>query len=119
MYSNRSYLCSPAYHCQNRVLLSVMARLTGDSYFAEYAEAWHHSRLSASDRAEIYLAFQLTKNASRFRSRTASKNEPKHCVFSSAAELLTLPGIDYLHVRPEVRDHPNNKPSNKLQLSIP
>jgi hypothetical protein len=70
MYSNRSYLCSPAYHCQNRVLLSVMARLTGDSYFAEYAEAWHHSRLSASDRAEIYLAFQLTKNASRFRYRT-------------------------------------------------
>jgi len=43
----------------------------------------------------------------------ASKNEPKqHFGFSSAAEVLTLPGIDYLHVRPEVRDHPNNKPSN-------
>src|ERR1700722_876160 len=31
------------------------------TYFAEYAEACHHSRLSASDRAEIYLAFKLTK----------------------------------------------------------
>jgi hypothetical protein len=50
----------------------------------------------------------------------ASKNEPKqHFVFSSAAEVLTLPGIDYLHVRPEVRDHPNNKPSNHCSYPFP
>jgi hypothetical protein len=50
----------------------------------------------------------------------ASKNEPKqHFGFSSAAEVLTLPGIDYLHVRPEVRDHPNNKPSNNCSYPFP
>jgi hypothetical protein len=40
-------------------------------------------------------------------------------VFSSAAEVLNLPGIDYLHVRPEVRDHPNNKPSNNCSYPFP
>jgi len=39
-------------------------------------------------------------------------------VFSSAAEVLTLPGIDYPHV-PEVRDHPNNKPSNNCSYPFP
>jgi hypothetical protein len=50
----------------------------------------------------------------------ASKNGPKqHFVFSSAEEVLTLPGIDYLQVRPEVRDHPNNKPSNHCSYPFP
>jgi hypothetical protein len=70
LYSNRSYLCPPAYHCLNRMLLTVLARLTGDSCFSEYAKAWNPERLLASDRAEIYLAFLLTKNACRLKYRT-------------------------------------------------
>src|SRR5512135_2259480 len=45
-YSNRSYLCPPSYHALNRVLLAVLARLTGESSFAEYAERWNPDRLS-------------------------------------------------------------------------
>ena len=67
LYSNRSYLCPPGYHCVNRLLLSVVARLTGDSCFAQYAEAWNPDCLSALDRVEIYLAFLLTKNACRLK----------------------------------------------------
>jgi hypothetical protein len=70
LYSNRDYLCPPAYHCLNRLLLSVLARLTGDPCLAEYAAAWNPDRLSAFDRAEIYLAFLLTKNACRLKYRT-------------------------------------------------
>ena len=69
-YANRAYLCSPGYHYLNRLLLIVLARLTGCASFAEYAESWNHDRLSALDRAEIYLGFLLTKNARRLRNRT-------------------------------------------------
>lgn len=44
-YSNHEYLCPPAYHCLNRLLLSVLARLTGNSNFREYAEAWNPDHL--------------------------------------------------------------------------
>src|SRR5437762_2144152 len=70
LYSNGAYLCPPGYHCLNRMLLIVLARLTGDSYFAEYAEAWNPAHLSLLGRAEIYLAFLLTKNACRLKHRT-------------------------------------------------
>jgi len=70
LYANQSYLCPPAYHCLNRMLLTVLARLTGDSCFAAYAEAWNPAHLSALDRAEVYLAFLLTKNACRLKYRT-------------------------------------------------
>jgi hypothetical protein len=70
LYSNGAYLSPPFYHCLNRKLLSVLARLTGDSYFAEYAEAWNPAHLSLLGRAEIYLAFLLTKNACRLKHRT-------------------------------------------------
>lgn len=70
LYSNRDYLCPPAYHCLNRMLLTVLARLTGDPRFAEYAEAWDPAHLSSLDRVEIYLAFLLTKNACRLKYRT-------------------------------------------------
>ena len=70
LYSNAEYLCPPAYHCLNRMLLTVLARLTGESYFTEYAEAWDPAHLSRLDRAEIYLAFLATKNACRWRYRT-------------------------------------------------
>ena len=67
MYSNRCYLCPPNYHCLNRLLLTVLASLTGDSYLAQYAAAWNPDRLSTLDRAEIYVAFLYTKNACRFK----------------------------------------------------
>lgn len=70
VYSNRCYLCPPGYHYLNRVLLSALARVTGDSCFAEYAEAWDPDRLSTLDQVEIYLAFLLTKNACRLKHRT-------------------------------------------------
>jgi hypothetical protein len=69
-YSNRAYLCPPSYHCLNRLLLSVLARITGESLLAEYAEAWDYDRFSIWDRAEIYLAFLITKNSCRVKYRT-------------------------------------------------
>jgi len=69
-YGSRAYLCPPSYHCLNRVLLEVLAHLTGDSVLAKYAEAWKPDRLSALKRAEIFTMFLLTKNASRVRNKT-------------------------------------------------
>ena len=69
-YHNRGYLCPPAYHCLHRVLLKILARLTSEPVFAHYARLWDPARLSALDRAEIYLGFVLTKNASRLHHRT-------------------------------------------------
>ena len=89
VYSNRDYLCPPAYHSLNRMLLTVLARLTGDSCFAEYAEAWNPERLSALDRAEIYLAFLLTKNASRLKYRTWNQ---KATLSSTQLENCTVTG---------------------------
>jgi hypothetical protein len=69
-YANHGYLCPPGYHCLNRKLLTVLARLTGEACFAEYAEAWNPARLSVFDRAEIYAAFLLTKNTCRLKRQT-------------------------------------------------
>jgi D-glucuronyl C5-epimerase-like protein len=69
MYSNRLYLCPPGYHCLNRLLLTVLANLTGDPDLAEQAAAWNPNQLSVLDRAEIYLAFLWTKNACRLKYR--------------------------------------------------
>jgi hypothetical protein len=68
-YANRMYLCPPAYHCLNRILLTALARLTGHLCLAKCAEAWRPERLSTSERTEIYLAFLATKNACRVRYR--------------------------------------------------
>jgi hypothetical protein len=69
-YGPHSYLCPPAYHCLNRLLLAVLARLSNEPRLAEYAERWDPDRLSVLGRAEIYVVFLLTKNACRFRHRT-------------------------------------------------
>jgi hypothetical protein len=69
-YSNRSYLCSPSYHSLNRILLSTLARLTGESCLKEYADAWDPAKLSPMDRAEIYWGFLFTKNVRRLKCRT-------------------------------------------------
>jgi hypothetical protein len=76
-YSNRAYLCPPAYHWLNRALLEVLGRLTSDPVLAEYADAWRPERLSALQRAEIFVAFQVSKNACRVRSRTWRFNRAK------------------------------------------
>lgn len=89
LYSNHNYLCPPAYHCLNRMLLIVLARLTRDSFFAEYAEAWNPARLSTVDRAEIYLAYLLTKNTYRLKHRTWRQ---KTMVSSPQLEDGHLPG---------------------------
>ena len=89
LYSNHNYLSPPAYHCLNRMLLMVLARLTRDSYFAEYAEAWNPARLSTVDRAEIYLAYLLTKNSYRLKHRTWRQ---KTMVSSPQLEGKHLPG---------------------------
>jgi hypothetical protein len=69
-YSNRGYLCQPMYHWLNQVLLISLARVTGEPCFAEYGDAWNPVRLSVHDRAEIYVAFLLTKNGCRLKHRT-------------------------------------------------
>ncbi len=69
-YGNQAYLSPPPYHRLNRLLLSVLARLSSEPSFADYAAHWDTDRLSRPSRAEIYLMFLLTKNASRLRRRT-------------------------------------------------
>ena len=69
-YGNRAYLCPPNYHCLNRLLLVVLARLTREPLLSDFAESWDPARLSFAQRGEIYLRFLLTKNRSRIRNRT-------------------------------------------------
>jgi hypothetical protein len=91
LYSNHSYLCPPAYHCLNRMLLIVLARLTGDSCFAEYADAWNPTGLSLLDRAEIYLAFLLTKNTCRLKYRTWRQKKTVSSIQPETGHLLAPP----------------------------
>jgi hypothetical protein len=76
-YGSHAYLCPPAYHWLNRILLEILARLANESVFAEYAEAWRPDRLSAIARAEIFAMFVLTKNACRVRNKTWMLNLAK------------------------------------------
>jgi hypothetical protein len=82
-YGSRAYLCPPAYHCLNRLLLQVLAGLSQEPAFADYAGYWDPDHLSVLDRAEIYTAFLVTKNLSRLRHRTwtykLKRTEPIVC----------------------------------------
>jgi hypothetical protein len=69
-YGCREYLSPPAYHCLNRLLLSVLGGLSGDSDLKELADCWNPANLSRIERAQIYLSFLATKNAARLRHRT-------------------------------------------------
>lgn len=102
-YSNRAYLCSPAYHCLNRILLSVLARLTGRELFAKYAECWDPGRLSALDRVEIYFGFLVTKNVCRFRNHTWNhhSSEAPHQIVSRHLPGPRLSTTQDLHFQPE------------------
>jgi hypothetical protein len=85
-YASREYLCPPAYHWLNRVLLEVLGRLSAEPLFAEYAEAWKPGHLSALARAEIFLGFLVTKNACRVRNRTWRLSRAKVRAFGARAE---------------------------------
>jgi D-glucuronyl C5-epimerase C-terminus len=69
-YGHRRYLSPPAYHFWNRILLSVLASLTGNADLAVQAARWNPERLSAAERAEVYAVFLATKNRMRIRCRT-------------------------------------------------
>jgi len=69
-YGHHEYVSPPAYHCLNRMLLSVLGGLTAESSLTERAERWDPANLSAIEKASIYLSFVLTKNAARLRHRT-------------------------------------------------
>lgn len=73
-YGCRAYLSPPAYHCLNRLQLSVLARLSGELCLAEYADRWNPANLSGFGQIEIYLGFLLTKNARRIKSKTWRSN---------------------------------------------
>lgn len=66
-YGAHGYLCPPHYNKLNTVLLSSLARLSGDSTLKRYAEAWTPARLTALERAEVFAVFLYTKNRSRLR----------------------------------------------------
>ncbi len=84
-YASREYLCPSAYHWLNRVLLETLGRLTAEPLLAEYAEAWKPEHLTFARRAEIYLAFLVTKNACRVRNRTWRLNRAKLKSFAAGA----------------------------------
>jgi hypothetical protein len=45
-YADRKYLCSPPYHCLNRLFLLALSEVTGDLTLAEYVRKWDASRLT-------------------------------------------------------------------------
>jgi hypothetical protein len=68
-YGRRRYLSPTHYHFINRTLLLAASRVSGRRVFADMAARWDPRRLDALDRAEVYLAFQATKQWSRLRNR--------------------------------------------------
>ncbi len=94
-YGSHAYLCPPSYHCLNRLLLKVLARLSSDSCLARYAEQWNPERLSALGRTEVYLAFLLTKNACRVKYKTWRQSRAR--VQTLASPGAKLSGIGDAH----------------------
>jgi hypothetical protein len=90
-YGSRAYLCPPSYHWLNRLLLEVLGRLTSDPVLAEYADAWRPERLSALQRAEIFAAFLVTKNACRVRNRTWRFNRAKVQALAAGEAVPPIP----------------------------
>ncbi len=77
-YGCRQYLSPPAYHCLNRLLLSVLGELAGDFDLKRCAKQWDPVNLSRIEVAEIYLMFLATKNYSRLRHRTWSQHTVRY-----------------------------------------
>lgn len=66
-YGAHGYLCPPHYNKLNSALLRSLASISGDATLQRYAEAWTPARLTALERAEVFLVFLFTKNRSRLR----------------------------------------------------
>lgn len=66
-YGSHGYLCPPHYHALNRMLLTILYRLTGHRMLKDVAEAWAPDHMSWRNRVEIFLMFTLTKNWARLR----------------------------------------------------
>src|SRR5260370_12489007 len=75
-YGCRAYLSPPSYHCQNRLPLGILARLSGETTLAEYANRWDPANLSRLERTKIYLGFLPTKTAFCFSHRTWRPHSP-------------------------------------------
>jgi hypothetical protein len=90
-YGCHAYLSPPAYHHQNCLLLEILARLSQQPRFAEYARSWSHKQLSPLGRTEIYLGFVLTKNQSRLRHRTWRQKADKAAAPSGMLTPVPVP----------------------------
>lgn len=66
-YGSHGYLCPPHYNKLNCALLSSLASLADEPTLRRYAEAWTPARLTARERAEVFMVFMLTKNRSRLK----------------------------------------------------
>jgi len=66
-YGSHGYLCPPHYNELNCKLLNALAVLAGEATLQRYAEAWAPGRLTALQRAQVYLVFAFTKNRSRLK----------------------------------------------------
>lgn len=111
-YNNHAYLCPPAYHCLNRLLLTTLGRLSNESCFAECAQSWDPNRLSSLERLEIFLAFVATKNACRIRHQSWRKLLPRYG--SKIDQCQIAPRSQQL---PSITDTPVVK--NKIKTSVP
>jgi hypothetical protein len=96
-YGARAYLCPPAYHCLNTLLLEVHARLSGNSILSDYARTWRAEDLSLLRQIEIYTVFLITKNAARIRHKTWRLTQAK--VKDLAAGRDCLPATTLLSER--------------------
>jgi len=69
-YGSHGYLCPPHYNKLNAALLRALSGVSGEPILRERAEQWDSARRGMLTRAEVYLAFLVTKNLSRVRHRT-------------------------------------------------
>src|SRR2546428_681670 len=69
-YGSHGYLCPPHYNKLNAALLRALSDVSGEPILRERAEQWDSARRGMLTRAEVYLAFLVTKNLSRVRHRT-------------------------------------------------
>jgi hypothetical protein len=72
-YGTHGYLCPPQYNTLNAALLRALAAVSGERALSTRAERWDPARRGPLSRAEVYLAFLVTKNRSRLRHRTWKK----------------------------------------------
>jgi len=69
-YGSHEYLCSPAHHCINRLLLQVLGEITADAELAAIADNWNLDRLNTVGRVQVYLLYNWTQSLSRIRYKT-------------------------------------------------